>query len=148
MTTRVSDPEPVTTRLKSRVPKTLCSEMELACAANYRESENELATANRKFEDACDEFLAWTASMGLAEQKRRKEQKDYWDEQVHRHGSDKRHWLMQRQSWRECLSVHPEMVNAAAGSKCSHGYVTPMCVVIEPELKRTTRSREPGDDDE
>jgi len=125
----------------------MCHEMPAAIRANLIDSERQLPIAEQKLLEAHDAEREWTEQLGKLEIERRREQVRYWRDQVHRHKSDRRHWLVQAQAWRDCLAIHPELVDVAAGSKCSHGYSTPMCVVVEPELKRA-RDRVPGEDDE
>ncbi len=130
---------------RSNVPLAKCHEMPAAMRANLAEAERLLPVAEDKLLLANDAVRDWTEQLGKIELAKRKEQVDYWRNQIWRNQSDRRHWLMQAQAWRDCLAIHGELANAEAGSKCSHGYTTPMCVVAEPELKR---QREPGDDDE
>jgi len=131
----------------TRTALTMCHEMPAAIRANLIDSERQLPIAEQKLLEAHDAEREWTEQLGKLEIERRREQVRYWRDQVHRHKSDRRHWLVQAQAWRDCLAIHPELVDVAAGSKCSHGYSTPMCVVVEPELKRA-RDRVPGEDDE
>ncbi len=117
--------------------------------ANLTEAEKLLPISEDKLLQANDAVRDWTEQLGKIELAKRKEQVDYWRNQIYRHQSDRRHWLTQAQAWRDCLAIHGEFANVPAGTKCSHGYSTPMCVVVEPELKHGGgRAREPGDDDE
>lgn len=132
---------------RSSVPVSRCHEMPAAMRANLAEAEKMLPVAEDRLLQANDAVRDWTEQLGKIELAKRREQVDYWRNQIWRNQSDRRHWLVQAQAWRDCLAIHPEMADVAAGSKCSHGYSTPMCVVVEPELKRA-RDRVPGEDDE
>ena len=131
---------------RSRIPAPLCREMQSLCLANATASDNEIPKAERKFDEASDSLRDWVEADGKVEQDKRRAEKRYCNDQIYRHGADKRHWLIQAQAWRTCLLAHPELSGEVAGSKCSHGYVTPMCAIDKPVMK--VREREPGDDDD
>jgi len=131
---------------RSNVPLAKCHEMPAAMRANLAESERLLPIAEDKLLLANDAVRDWTEQLGKIELAKRKEQVDYWRNQIWRHQSDRRHWLMQAQAWRDCLTIHGELAIAEAGTKCSHGYPSPMCAMEKSVLK--VREREPGDDDE
>jgi hypothetical protein len=119
--------------------------MEQACAENLAVAERGKPFAENKVLEAHDALTAWVESMGKLEEEKRKRTLVYWKEQVTKHREDMRYWRERGKAWRECMALHPELGTYVVGAKCIHGYIAPMCVVDQPEIKR---EREPGDDDD
>jgi hypothetical protein len=122
--------------INAAVPVPTCGEMQSACLANLREAEAELPGAERKFLEACDAVRAWVELDGRGTKDRLLRSRDYWHDRVTALKSDKRHWLLQGQAWRDCLKAHPELSGATVGARCACGYVAPMCALDRPVLKQ------------
>jgi hypothetical protein len=133
-------------KTRKEVPAPLCREMEAACRANVAIAERQEPEARRKFAEACEAVIAWVELDGKIEQGKRADHKRFWQDQIYRHASDRRHWLLMCQAWRKFNLAHPEASGSVAGAPCSHGYPSPMCVADMPVLKSVPR--EPGEDDE
>ncbi len=126
---------------RSSVPVPTVGEMPAGCAANVAEAERLLPVAERKFGEACDGVQRWVELDGKSEKSLRDEAKRFWQDQVYKHQSDRRHWLLMAQAWRKFVEAHPWSKGDPVGGRCAHGEIPPHCDV-KPKM------REPGDDDE
>ena len=136
---------------RGNVPIPLCGEMECLCRDNADKAARDLPFYEDKVLSAHDAVTQWTESQGKLEQQKRQRDLMNLKDKVAANQSDGRYWRLQAQAWRDVLKVHPDLAREEVGSKCSHGYIAPMCVLEHPELKRLaeqSRQREPGEDDE
>lgn len=122
--------------------------MERICHENADRAARDLPFLEDKVLSAHDAISRWTEPMGKIEQEKRQRELLGLKDKITASHSDKRHWKLQAQAWRDFLNIHRELGDAQVGVKCSHGYIAPVCVIEHAELKRTNeRQREPGDDD-
>lgn len=139
---------------RTKVPVPTCGEMQAGCLSNVNQVDREEPNAKRKHLDACDALRDWVESDGKLEKDKRRNARDYWRDQVYRLASDRRHWLLQGQAWRQALALHPELASQPVGTRCSHGDVMPICSRGEPARSpgaatkaNDYHEKEPGDDD-
>lgn len=124
------------------VPVPLLREMPELMRQNVAQAERAIPMAEDALMAASDNLIAWVQAMGEIERQERVKRKTQAAEAIVKHRSDRRHWLLQAQAWRNRLLRHPELAAKPIDVKCSCGNVAPMC---DPP---SVRSREPSDDDE